>query len=56
MFPSLCLPGAYKKEEVLKEVLSEKEMELVLSQPKYEVRFWLVEKYYDMKNFFKQKK
>lgn len=52
MFPSLCLPGAYKKEDRLKQVLSEKEMKLVLSKPEYEVRFWLVEKYYDIKNFF----
>lgn len=55
MFPSLCLPGACKKEEMLQEVLNEKEMDLVLSQPKYEVRFWLVEKYYDVKNFFSDK-
>ncbi len=53
MFPSLCLPGAYKKEERLSEVLTEKEMKLVLSKPKYEVRFWLVEKYYEVKNKFK---
>lgn len=53
MFPSLCLPGAYSKEERLSEVLTEKEMKLVLSKPKYEVRFWLVEKYYEMKNKLK---
>ncbi len=53
MFPSLCLPGAYSKEDRLGEVLTEKEMKLVLSKPKYEVRFWLVEKYYEVKNKFK---
>lgn len=52
MFPSLCLPGAYKKEDRLKQVLTEQELELVLSSPNYEVRFWLVEKYYDIKNAF----
>ncbi len=53
MFPTLCLPGACKKEDKLSEVLTEKEMKLVLSKPKYEVRFWLVEKYYDIRNYFK---
>lgn len=52
MFPSLCLPTACKKEDKLSEVLTEKEMKLVLSKPKYEVRFWLVEKYYDIRNRF----
>lgn len=56
MFPSLCLPGAYKKEDKLKQVLNEKEIELVTSNPDYEVRFWLVEKYYDIKNAFYNKK
>lgn len=53
MFPSLCLPGAYDKQERLSEVLSEKEMHLILSSPKYEVRFWLIEKYYEIKNRLK---
>ena len=53
MFPSLCLPGAYDKQERLSEVLSEKEMHLILSNPKYEVRFWLIEKYYEIKNRLK---
>ena len=53
MFPSLCLPGALSKESRLSSVLSENEMKLVLSEPEYEVRFWLVEKYYDIKNRFK---
>lgn len=53
MFPCLCLPGAYKKQEQLSSVLSDKEIALVLSDPKYEVRFWLVEKYYETKNKLK---
>ncbi|MBQ7295362.1 MAG: stage II sporulation protein R [Clostridia bacterium] len=56
MFPSLCLPGACKKEDILSDVLSDKEMKLVLSKPEYEVRFWLVEKYYDIKNYFSSQK
>lgn len=56
MFPCLCLQGAYKKEARLSEVLTEKELKLVLSKPEYEVRFWIVEKYYDIKNYFMPKK
>ena len=56
MFPSLCLPCTDNKEKLLSEVLSEKEMKLIFSKPKYEIRFWLVEKYYEMKNrIFEQK-
>lgn len=50
MFPPLCLPAATSDREVISEYLSEKEMDIVTSNPKYEVRFWLVEKYYDIKN------
>lgn len=53
MFPSLCLPGTYDKQERLSKALTEEEMKLVLSNPKYEVRFWLVEKYYEVKNRIK---
>lgn len=52
MFPPLCLPAATSDREVISEYLSEKEMDIVTSNPKYEVRFWLVEKYYDIKNRF----
>ncbi len=53
MFPCLCLPGACKKEDVLKEVLNEKEIDLVTSDVKYEVRFWIIEKYYEIKDSFR---
>ena len=43
MFPPLCLSAAAGEEE-LSDVLSGGEMELVKSRPKYEVRFWIVEK------------
>lgn len=56
MFPSLCLPGAYKREDKLKQVLNDKELDLVTANPSYEVRFWLIEKYYDVKNAFYNKK
>ena len=43
MFPPLCLPAAEESAE-LEDVLSSEEMELVLQNPKYEMRFWIVEK------------
>ena len=52
MFPPLCLPAATDNKEVISEYLNEKEMAVVSANPKYEVRFWLVEKYYDIKNRF----
>lgn len=50
MFPPLCLPAASDNKETIKEYLSEDEMKIVTSNPDYEVRFWLVEKYYEVKN------
>ena len=50
MFPPLCLPSATKKDELISDFLTEEELKLVTSDPKYEVRFWLVEKYYELKN------
>ncbi len=50
MFPPLCLPAATDNRELISEYLNEKEMDIVTSSPKYEVRFWLIEKYYDLKN------
>lgn len=43
MFPPLCLPAAEKKQE-LSDVLSDGGQALVKSKPKYEIRFWLIEK------------
>ena len=43
MFPPLCLPAAEKEEE-LSDVLSPGGQALVQSKPKYEIRFWLIEK------------
>jgi stage II sporulation protein R len=52
MFPPLCLPAVTEKEDIISEYLTEKEMKIVTSEPRYEVRFWLVEKYYEMKKRF----
>ncbi len=51
MFPPLCLSAAAGEEE-LSDVLSGGEMELVKSRPKYEVRFWIVEKIEQLKARF----
>lgn len=50
MFPPLCLPAATDNKEVLDSFLTDEEMEIVCSDPKLEVRFWLIEKYYEFKN------
>ena len=50
MFPPLCLPAATDNKEVMGDFLSDKEMDIVTSDPKIEVRFWLIEKYYELKN------
>ena len=50
MFPPLCLPAATNKKDIIDGFLTEKEMKIVTSSPEYEVRFWLVEKYYELKN------
>jgi stage II sporulation protein R len=50
MFPPLCLPAATDNKEVIGKYLSGDEMKIVTSNPDYEVRFWLIEKYYDIKN------
>ena len=43
MFPPLCLPAAERRQE-LSDVLSDGGQALVESKPKYEIRFWLIEK------------
>ena len=52
MFPPLCLPAATGGRSVISEYLNDEEMAVVSANPKYEVRFWLIEKYYDIKNRF----
>lgn len=55
LFPPMCLPAAMKEEEVLSAVLSENELSLVSSKPKYEIRFWIVEKIQEIKRSHKMK-
>ncbi len=55
LFPPMCLSAAMKEEEVLSTVLSEDELSLVSSKPKYEVRFWIVEKLQEFKRTYKSK-
>ena len=50
MFPPLCLPAVTDREDIIGDFLNDKEMQIVTSNPKYEVRFWLLEKYYELKN------
>lgn len=54
MFPPLCLSAA-KGEEKLSDVLSNEELELVQSEPKYEIRFWIVEKFEELRTKIKEK-
>lgn len=53
LFPPMCLPAASKNEVKLKDVLNEDELKLVKSAPKYEVRFWIVEKLQEIKRSYK---
>lgn len=55
LFPPMCLPAAEKEEDVLSNVLDEKEKQLVFSKPKYEIRFWIVEKFQEFKISHKRK-
>lgn len=49
MFPSLCLPTSVKKNNI-SDVLTEEEINLIEKNPKYEIRFWIVEKIQKLKN------
>ncbi len=48
LYPPLCIPAAQPKEE-LSDVLTESEMKVVQSNPKYEVRFAIVEFFQSIK-------
>lgn len=52
MFPPLCIPAASEKSPDLDDILTEKEIQLVNGSEKYELRFWFVEKYYELKRKF----
>lgn len=48
MFPPLCLPAA-EGDKKIDDVLNEDQLKLVQSNPKYEIRFWVVEKIEELK-------
>ncbi len=52
MFPPMCLPAASEKSPALSDILTEEELKLVTEKGKYELRFWFVEKYYELKQKF----
>ncbi len=52
MFPPMCLPAAVKDSPDLSALLSERENEIVTGGQKYEIKFWFVEKYYEIKEKF----
>ncbi len=54
MFPPLCLPAATDDKKI-DDVLNEKELKIVKSNPKYEIRFWVVEKYQEFKERLSKK-
>lgn len=47
MFPPMCLPAASEDEVKITDVLDEKSMDIVSKRQKYEVRLWIVEKWYE---------
>ena len=51
MFPALCLPAAEKSTDGFDGILTDRELEIITDE-KYEVRLWLVEKWQQMKDFF----
>ncbi len=55
LFPPMCLPAAAKGEINLNDVLTQSQMKLVKSDPRFEVRFWIVEKLQNLKRSHKQK-
>ncbi len=52
MFPPMCLPAAVKDSPDLCDLLTEEEEKIVAGGKKYEIRFWFVEKYYELKEKF----
>lgn len=51
MFPALCLPAAKGKGADLDAVFTDREKTLI-TEEKYEVRLWLVEKWQELNNYF----
>ena len=55
MFPPMCLPAAEKKDEIEK-VLNGKETALVMKNPRYEIRFKVIEIYEQLKMKIEEKR
>lgn len=51
MFPALCLPAAQKHKADFDGILTEKQQHII-TEEKYEIRLWLVEKWQELENFF----
>ena len=45
----MCLPAAKDNEAQLSDVLGEKSLDIVENGDKYEVRLWIVEKWYEVR-------
>ena len=52
MFPPMCLPAASEGTPDISDILSEEENLIVSGGEKYEIKFWFVEKYYEIKEKF----
>ena len=50
MFPALCLPAAQKNEIDFDGILTEKQQQII-TEEKYEVRLWFVEKWQELESF-----
>lgn len=54
MFPPMCLPAAEESKE-LSDVLSDSQMEVVENREKYQVKFFAVEVFEKVKNWFQER-
>lgn len=51
MFPALCLPAAEGKEADFDGILTKNQLDII-TEEKYEIRLWLVEKWQEIKNIY----
>lgn len=51
MFPALCLPAAKKSSDCFDGILTEGEQKFI-TEEKFEIRFWLVEKWQELEKYF----
>ena len=48
MFPPMCLPAASEGEAELENILDKKSIDIIKNSRRYEVRLWIVEKWYEL--------